>query len=236
MTDLHLVLLPGMDGTGELFAPLLAELPLELPVTVVRYPDRAATYADHADVARAELPRDQPFVLLAESFSGPVAVRLAAEARSNLRGLILCASFLTCPNLLLRALRPLTPIASPKLLPGFVASHSLLGGFATPRLRAAHARALSHVSSRTLTARLRAMADVDVRADVRGLDRPALYLRGTRDRIVRARFGEEFVATARHGRLVDVDAPHFLLQARPREAAAAILGFLEDIAPNVPRR
>lgn len=225
----HLVLLPGMDGTGELFAPLLAELPLEMPVTVARYPDRAATYAEHVDVARAELPREAPFVLLGESFSGPVAVKLAAEGMPNLRGLILCASFLTCPSALLRALRPLTPIATPKLVPGFVAHHSLLGRFATPALRAAHARALSHVSSRTLTARLRAMADIDVRTDLRGLDLPSLYLRGTRDRVDAARFGEEFLAAARHGRLVDIEAPHFLLQARPRNAAVAILEFLRTI-------
>lgn len=226
MVATHLILLPGMDGTGELFAPLLAELPLELPVTVVRYPDRAASYADHVAVARAELPRDQPFVVLGESFSGPVAVRLAAEAPRNLRGLILCASFLTCPSAWLRALRPLAPIATPKLLPGFITHRALLGRFSTPALRAAQARALSHVASRTLTARLRAMADIDVRADLRELDIPALYLRGTRDRIVGARFGDEFMATARRGRLIDVEAPHFLLQARPREAAAAILDFL----------
>jgi pimeloyl-[acyl-carrier protein] methyl ester esterase len=230
MTALHLILLPGMDGTGELFAPLLAELPLELPVTVVSYPDRAASYADHIAVARAELPRDRPYVLLGESFSGPVAVKLAAEARPDLRGLILCTSFLTCPNPLLRALRALTPIATPKLVPGFITEHSLLGTFATPALRAAHARALSHVSSRTLAARLRAMADIDVRVDMRALDLPALYLRGTRDRVIGARFAEEFVATARRGQLTELDAPHLLVQARPREAAGVILDFLGQIA------
>lgn len=228
---ISLVLLPGMDGTGELFAPLLAELPLELPVTVVRYPDRPSTYPEHADVARAELPRDQPFVLLGESFSGPAAVQLAAESRPNLRGLILCASFLTCPSPLLRALRALTPLATPRLVPGFVAHHSLLGPFATPALRAAHARALRAVSSRTLTARLRAMADVDVRAALRATNLPALYLRGSRDRVVGPRHGDEFLATAPHGRIIDIEAPHFLLQARPREAAAAIRGFLQEIVP-----
>jgi sigma-B regulation protein RsbQ len=229
MTALHLILLPGMDGTGELFAPLLAEWPPGLPVTVVRYPDRAAGYADHVAVARAELPRDRPYVLLGESFSGPIAIRLAAQAPANLRGLILCASFLTCPNPLLRALRALAPFATPKLLPDLVKHHSLLGRFSTPALRAAHSRALSHVSSRALTARLQAMADIDVRAELRELDLPALYLRGTRDRVIAARYGAEFAANARHGRLVDIDAPHLLLQAQPREAAALILDFLRQV-------
>ena len=33
-----LVLLPGMDGTGDLFAPLLSALPPALRTIVVRYP------------------------------------------------------------------------------------------------------------------------------------------------------------------------------------------------------
>jgi len=33
----HLVLLPGLDGTGELFAPLLHALDYEFPTSVVRY-------------------------------------------------------------------------------------------------------------------------------------------------------------------------------------------------------
>jgi pimeloyl-ACP methyl ester carboxylesterase len=228
MTVPHLVLLPGMDGTGELFAPLLAELPLSLAVTVVRYPDRPAGLAELVAVARAELPRDRPYVLLGESFSGPVAVSLAAARPPHLRGLILCASFLTCPNPLLRVLRPLAPLATPKLLPDFVAQRALLGRFATPGLRALQRRALDHVSSATLTARLRAIADVDVRRELGALDLPSLYLRGSADRIVPGRFGAQFLATARHGRLVDIDAPHFLLQARPREAAAEILAFLGE--------
>lgn len=226
MTDL--VLLPGMDGTGELFAPLLAALGADVPVTVVRYPDRAANYEEHVRVARAELPRDRPFVILGESFSGPVAVMLAAGAPAGLRGIILCASFLTCPNPLLRALRPLTPLATPKLVPGFIAERSLMGNFATPALRERHRRALTHVGSRTLTSRLRAMADVDVREPMRALDLPSLYLRGTRDRVVASRYGDQFADTARRGAVLDFDAPHFLLQTRAEEAAAAIRTFLAD--------
>ena len=225
----QLVLLPGMDGTGELFAPLLRELPLELRVSVVSYPDRPANYPEHVACARQDLPRDSPFVLLGESFSGPVAVSLAAGAPPGLRGLILCASFLTSPNRLLSVLRPLTAFASPKLVPGFLAQRALLGRFATPELRAAHERALAHVSSPTLSARLRAMADVDVRADLSTIAVPSLYLRGTADRVVAGRYGQEYLESARQGRLVDIDAPHFLLQSRPREAAQEIQAFMAGL-------
>ena len=74
-----LVLLPGMDGTGELFAPLLNALNPGLRTTVVSYADRPATYAEHESVALAELPKDRPFAILGESFSGPIAVTIAAQ-------------------------------------------------------------------------------------------------------------------------------------------------------------
>ena len=215
-----------MDGTGELFAPLLAALPPEISATVVAYPDRPATYAEHVRVARAELPGDRPYMLLGESFSGPVAISLAATAPAGLIGLILCASFLTCPSRLLRMFRPLTAFASPKLVPGFVAHHSLLGRFATPALKRAHAQALRHVASPTLTARLRAMADVDVRDEMRKTGVPSLYIRATADRVVGRSFGDEFMEHAQQGRLVEVDAPHFLLQTQPQDSARLIVAFM----------
>ncbi len=233
---MKIILLPGMDGTGELFGPLLDSMPANPSVIVVRYPDCPANYAGHEAVARAELPKDAPFVLLGESFSGPVAVSIAAAAPPNLRGVILSASFLTSPHPLLRPLRALTPFVSPKLVPDVIAHRTLLGRFATPALRAAHRRALGHVSSATLTARLRAMADVDVRDAMKSVRRPALYLRGTEDRVVGARFGDEVLAHARHGTLVDIEGPHLLLQANPRDSARRIATFIAtlDQEPQVP--
>ena len=54
-----LVLLPGMDGTGDLFAPLLSALSPALRTIVIRYPsDRPLGYAEleaHARRARTSL-------------------------------------------------------------------------------------------------------------------------------------------------------------------------------------
>jgi pimeloyl-ACP methyl ester carboxylesterase len=223
-----LVLLPGMDGTGELFDPLLQFLTPQVEPIIVRYPDRPASYAQHADFARREVPKDRPVVLLGESFSGPVAVSIAAGAPPKLRAVILCASFVTCPHLLLGYLRGFTAFASPKLVPDFITRHALMGRFATPELRAAHTRALSRVSSPTLTARLRAMADIDVREELRSLAVPLLYLRATSDRLVPRRSGDEVAACAAEARIIEVDGPHFLLQTQPLESARHIAEFVEN--------
>jgi pimeloyl-ACP methyl ester carboxylesterase len=88
-----LVLLPGMDGTGQLFDDLVAALGPGVETVVVSYPpDPALDYAQLEIIARSNLPPYQPFVLLGESFSGPIAVSIAASAPQNLRGLILCCS------------------------------------------------------------------------------------------------------------------------------------------------
>lgn len=83
------VLLPGMDGTGELFSPLVRAMDPSIPTVIVRYPDVPTDYGAHEVVARAALPGAQSYVLLGESFSGPVAVSIAASRTEHCVGLIL---------------------------------------------------------------------------------------------------------------------------------------------------
>jgi hypothetical protein len=73
-----LVLFPGMDGTGLMLEPLLPFLDGIEP-QVVRYPAELTSYPDCQAFARTRLPRDRPFLLLGESFSGPIALALVAE-------------------------------------------------------------------------------------------------------------------------------------------------------------
>ena len=102
------VILPGMDGTGIELADFAAALEPELHALVVRYPnDRPMGYAEHEQIARASLPSHQPFVLLGESYSGPIAVSIAESAPPGLIGLVLCCTFVRNPRPALSWLRPL---------------------------------------------------------------------------------------------------------------------------------
>src|SRR5689334_21645025 len=94
----EIVLLPSMDGTGELFAEFRLMKPAGFEVSVIELPEEPLSYADLERLIEPRLSQDEPFVLLGESFSGPLAIRLAAKRPPNLRGLILCNSFVSAPR------------------------------------------------------------------------------------------------------------------------------------------
>ena len=94
-----LVLLPGMDGTGQLFGRFLEALGPEVRAIVIAYPPaQNLDYSQLEAFVRSKLPSDQPFVILGESFSGPIAVSIAASPPDGLRGIVLCCSFVRNPR------------------------------------------------------------------------------------------------------------------------------------------
>jgi pimeloyl-ACP methyl ester carboxylesterase len=223
-----LVLLPGMDGTGDLFAPFLAVH--EGRACVVRYPTSGALgYDGLTEVARTLMPAaGEQFVLLGESFSGPIAVSLAAQRPANLLGVILCCSFVRNPQPLFAPLRGLLALL-PGRPPLALAEAMLCGRYASPPLRGTLAAALAKVSAETLRARLRAVACVDVVPQLQTVEVPILYLRASEDRLVPAAASELVMAESRHARIVELAGPHFLLQVAPQAAARAIQEFLRQI-------
>jgi surfactin synthase thioesterase subunit len=83
---MRLVLLPGLDGTGELFEPFLKALPSSLTSQVVSYPtEQYLTYKELVSLVQRVLPHKEPFVLLGESFGGPLSIEVAASSPPNLR-------------------------------------------------------------------------------------------------------------------------------------------------------
>ena len=69
-----------MDGTGILFREFIRLLPNEIETRVVCYPeDECLTYEQLAERVVRAAPIGQPYVIIAESFSGPIAALLAAH-------------------------------------------------------------------------------------------------------------------------------------------------------------
>ena len=88
------LLLPGLDGTGKLFEPFTAQTPSGSSCDVVNYPvDCELSYAEYSELITSDSIPDEPFVIVAESFSGPVAVLVASARPSALVGVVLCNTF-----------------------------------------------------------------------------------------------------------------------------------------------
>lgn len=95
---MQLLLLSGMDGTGRLFGPLLRALPSSLSPVVGAYPaDRPYGYAELLPLVEAAAPAGAEYVVVGESFSGLLALMLAAQRPPGLRGIVLCESFVRSP-------------------------------------------------------------------------------------------------------------------------------------------
>jgi pimeloyl-ACP methyl ester carboxylesterase len=221
-----------MDGTGIELSDFVAALAPELDAIVVTYPnDRPMGYAGHEAVARMSLPVDRPFVLLGESFSGPISISIAASGPPGLIGLVLCATFARNPRPALGWLRPLVrfiPTRVPAAVPGWF----LLGRSSTKRSHRALTDALAKISPAAFRERLRSIIDTNISAQLAKVQVPVLYLRATRDRIVPPSVSLEIAQANPTTSIVDVESPHLLLQTAPTSAARNVKHFVAQIKPE----
>lgn len=168
-------------------------------------------------------------MLVGESFSGPLAVRLAAERPEGLRGLILVASFVTSPLTALPGTRRLLARALGRLRPPALAVRLLLAGRdAPPELVREIQDAIGAVDPAVIARRLDEVLRVDVRDALRWTACPLLYLAGEHDRLVGRRAWEEIFEIRRDLTLRRVDGPHLLLQRRPEVCAELIAEWLRS--------
>lgn len=231
MQKLTLVVLPGMDGTGEMFAPFVAAMGETCNILCVRYPgDVALGYAELEALVRAQLPQKARYVVLGESFSGPIAASLCATSLPGLVGVVLCCTFLRNPRPQLAVLGGLLEFAPLKAVPIAAMAPVLLGRYSTAALRTALSRALAQVLTATLRARLRAVLQVDVRACLAAAQVPVLYLQAKQDYIVPASAAAEVQACLPSVEVQSIAGPHLLLQACPVLAAAAVSRFVCSLA------
>jgi len=219
-----------MDGTGILFEPLLENLPPELEAKVVSYPaKRPCGYEDLIGLVKAALPKDGPFILLGESFSGPLAIMAAHAQPPGLEGIVLCASFARSPlPWFERFSEVLITPAMLAMAPAFLKARLLLGASATPHLRSLFSRAEALVSPDVIVARIKAVLRVDVSDELRRCPVPVLYLRADHDRLVPARCSQLIAECKPDSQVVSISAPHLLLQTNPVDAIAAIRRFIEQ--------
>lgn len=223
---LRLVLLPGLNGSSKLFAPLLAHLDSTLQVQTLCLPSQGSQ--DHEHLADRILGKlgDTAFVLLGESFSGPLAYHLALRQPSGLRGVIFAASFLSRPHPLLALTRYL-PLPRWLLRQSSLLRLFCLNGQASAALIQTLREEIQQLPPSLLRARLQSLNQLP--KPRLQLELPALHLLPKQDRLVTRQAQISLQTYCKQLNQVAVDGPHFLLQAQSQACAQAIQRFIEGL-------
>src|SRR6185312_3362361 len=230
-SDPKLVLLPGMDGTGWLLENFAAALPASMRPQIVRYPPTGCTsYAEVDTFLRSAGIDDEPFVLLAESYSSVAAIAWAAANPPNLKGLVLCVGFATPP--VRKLLRPISSLLTHVLFalprPTFVAKHWTAGHDAPKELLLKLKRIRNAIPADTFAKRIRAVLTCDVRRELAQVRVPILFLHAKDDQLIDMACLEEMRAIQPQAEVEIFPGSHLLLERHPQEAAARVARFVRE--------
>jgi len=236
LNPITLVLLPGLDGTGDLFANLKQELPLGLKVITAAYPSpQFLSYSELLPWLSGVVPKDGPFVVLGESFGSPLAVKFAATHPPSLAGIILACGFVSNP---VRKWGLLPKLLAHTLLcqvppPDFVLEYFLYGRGAPQTLKLAVRQARLTAGAEILAKRSMAVIRCDTREELRQVKVPLLYMQATEDRLLDRDCLDEIRRLHPQTISVSFRAPHLLFQREPLESAQAITRFLDSLVSGV---
>jgi pimeloyl-ACP methyl ester carboxylesterase len=221
------ILLPGFDGTGKLFAPLLRVLPPGIEPVVVAYPcDRPTSVGDLDGIVLGSLPTNEPYVLIAESFSGPIGLKAASLHRNAPAAIILCASFVECPfnSSLVPIFTPFAAGLARIRPPHWMVRRYLLNDAKADLVELFYA-AIAAVSPRVLANRFSSFSEFDESFAPPGLNVPMLYLKAEDDRLVPSHNFGLVQQKYPHVKIARIKSPHLILQVRPEASIAAIIAF-----------
>ncbi|MBN8457198.1 MAG: alpha/beta hydrolase [Verrucomicrobia bacterium] len=223
---MSLILLPGLDGTGDLFGPIVGldwggVVPVILPLPQSGPQD----YESLADALLTKLPEGQ-LVLLAESFSTPLALLLANRLGNRVSALVLAAGFCSAPHAPGLGWLPLRPLFS-VTPPAFFLRKFLTGEDTDADLLDTLTGALRRTPASVMAERLRVVLALREQDSPSTGTTPILLLQASEDRIIPWTAQSSLERHLPDATVEWIEGPHLLLQARPTECHDAILRFLD---------
>ncbi len=225
---LSVVLLPGLNGTEGLFKPLIDSAPTEYNVVAISYPtQQKLSYSELKNIVLEKVSQmEPPFILVGESFSGPLSLMVSQEKPKGLIGIVMVATFITAPNLAIGRFLPwrfgfqLTkPLYKIRLFISNRDSANFINAISTE---------LQKVSTDVLADRIQSIFAVNAKQALIDCDIPLVYFRGTKDFVVPQRNVNQIKALKPDIAVVNFKTQHFLLQSKPELAWKAISTFIEN--------
>lgn len=226
---MKLILLPGLDGTGNMFQPLISSLGDEIKTLTISYPsDRHLSYDDLSCFVRNKLKNfDEQLVLLAESFSGPVAVKLLQDSLPNIKAVIFSAAFCESPKSVLVSLSKFLPVATILKLPipNAVIKYFCFGYDCCPETIDLFRTTISQSNVKVLSQRIIEISNLTFEGKNLS-DIPCCYIQAQYDKLVPESAFQSFQKIVPDIQLIKIKGPHFILQAKPQECKESIVKFI----------
>ncbi|EGG92997.1 3-oxoadipate enol-lactone hydrolase/4-carboxymuconolactone decarboxylase [gamma proteobacterium IMCC1989] len=224
-----LVLLPGLNGTKGLFASFISCAPDDIDILSIEYPvNKALSYEQLSLFVMDKLESiNGSYVILGESFSGPLSLFIAEKNPLGLIGLILVATFITSPNVRVARFLPWTL--------GFSLTKPLydVRGFFSRSDNTSFIQLISaelqKVLPSVLAYRIQQIFMVNAVSALKSCDIPIMYFRGTKDFVVPERNLLNIQAVKPDIEVVRFKTQHFLLQSAPKQAWGAIERFVTQL-------
>jgi pimeloyl-ACP methyl ester carboxylesterase len=177
------------------------------------------------------LPVEEPFVLLGESYSAPLAIQIAATQPRNLAGLILSSGFAHKP--LGEWTRLAAALAGPWVFrlnpPRIIAKYFAIGMDAPRGLVQKSIEVWRSVGPEVISGRVREALECDVRRELAQTTVPLLDLRGEEDHLLADSCVAELKRIRPEMRVVRVAAPHMVLQRVAAEGARIVAEFMRGL-------
>jgi len=237
--SLDCLLLPGLHGTGDLYAPLIKELEkraakknVELNLKALSYPTNIKQrYHSLIEWLEQEIDfedSDRKIVIIAESFSSPIALRLADAYPEKVSGVVIASGFCASPVNMSFALLPLRPLfmLSP---PRAALRHFLLGDDATKEKLNELRAILNSIPSKILSQRLRNVLSLEEAKLPSIPETSLLLLQAQQDGLIPWEVQNQLESHLPHSETHWIDSPHLLFQTRPKLSAKHIVEFITHL-------
>lgn len=225
----HLVLLPGLDGTGKLFEPFIKQFPNSSRITVIPYPvEQHIPFKQLDDYIIPFLPTEEPLAILGESFSGPVALRLATRNDIDVQNVILVATFAKYPESFLKTVSKWLPLSLLLRLPipDFVIRRYCFGSASNKGLIALLRDSIKENMPNILAMRAHDGSNVDVTELLSKVTAPCLYIAPSNDMLVPSCAINYLKIHLPDMDVVTIQGAHFILQVQPKACYEVVNRFL----------
>jgi surfactin synthase thioesterase subunit len=228
---MRLILLPAFDGTGKMFSDFVTALGDTVETQVISYPESGGQdYPALAGYIQTKIPDNEDYILLGESFAGPLVYDIASKDQKNCKAAIFVATYLTNPSPI--ALKTLTALPAGLISfflskPAIIAKLSLSKN-ADPSIAKAIADNFASVKSDIIKQRLMTINNLG-EAPTESLSMPCLNLTATDDNLVMKEKINEFKALCAVLDIESAKGGHFVLQENPEQSAKLVNIFVNNL-------